>query len=175
MKNKLQMIKMNYKNFSFDVNPSAVKIEFSKNISCENIIFSNSKTDEISFNPVIISGEGCFCGENAKDYAHELMRIFKSNGSDYLFVPDIDPIKAFFDKLCISYNADKNSVGYTFSFIEDCSDKKSNYDFGFTYALKGENLYDIANRTGVSIETIVENNDFEDLFSVGEGDKVCLN
>lgn len=165
---------MNYKDFSFDVNPSDVKIEFSKKISCENIIFSHSKTDEISFNPVIISGEGYFCGKNAKNYAHELMRIFKDRGSDYLFAPDIDPVKAFFDNLCISYNADKNCLSYKFSFIEDCTGKESTYDFGFTYANKGENLYDIANRMGVSVETIVENNDFEDLFSVSEGDKVCL-
>ena len=47
-------------------------------------------------------------------------------------------------------------------------------NFGYTLAAENENLFDIAARTGVGIEKIIDFNSFEEPFSVREGDRVWL-
>jgi hypothetical protein len=170
----MEFVKMTYKGFSFDVNPSSVKAEFSKTIAKKNIIFKSSKAQEICFENTKITASGKFTGENARQNSHTLMRIFKSKGSAYLFAPDIAPIKAYMSDLKISYNAGEQCVSYEVTFIEDCDDKSFLFDFGYTYALDGENLYDVSNRTDIAIEKLFEYNDYSDLFSVKEGDKIWL-
>lgn len=170
----MKLIKMSYKGFVFSANPSSIKIQLSKYVSKRNIPFFTSKTQEICFQPARITGKGIFVGNDAGELADKLMRVFKSEGSGYLFLPNSEPVPAYFDALDISYDAEKNCVSYTFSFIEDCKGKKHNFDFGYTFALAGENLYDVANRTDVSIEKLVACNDFKDLFSLTEGDRVRL-
>ncbi|MFR5875368.1 MAG: hypothetical protein ACLUFN_02635 [Eubacterium sp.] len=170
----MNTIKMNYKGFSFDVNPTSIKTELSKNIAKKSILFKSAKTQEVFFEPARISGSGRFVGTDARQKAHNLMRIFKSKGSAYLFAYDMPPMKAFFCNLSVSYSAKENCVSYTFSFVEDCNDKQFSYDFGCTYALEGENLYDISNRTDVAVERLFEYNNYSDLFSVRKGDRVWL-
>lgn len=170
----MNTIKLSYKGFTFDANPSSIKIGLSKTISTKKIPFSTAKTQEICFDATRINGSGVFTGSDSREFAHRLMHIFKSEGSAHLFLPGADVISVFFDSLDISYDADKNCVGYSFSFVEDCKGKKYNFDFGFTYANHGENLYDISNRTNVSVEKLFEYNSFKDLFSVNAGDKVRL-
>ncbi len=168
----MQLIKMTYKGFEFDVNPSTVKLDYSKNIATQFMIDSTDKTQEMSVLPVIITGNGSFVGNDARDKAYQLQQIFKSNGSDYLFASGFEPIRAFFKNLSISTDAKRGIVDYTFTFVEDYQGKKLQYDFGYTLAENGENLFDIANRLGVSVELLVAKNDFEDVFAVKEGDKV---
>jgi hypothetical protein len=170
----MQTIKMSYKGLIFDVNPTSVKTEFSKSIAKKKILFKSSKSQEMCFNPVKISGSGKLIGDKAKEQAHNLMRIFKSKGSAYLFVPELPPIKAYLSELNISFNSAQNCIDYDFAFIEDSEDKDYLKDFAYTYAFEGENLYDISNRTEISVENLFEYNDYSDLFSVNEGDKVWL-
>ena len=61
-----------------------------------------------------------------------------------------------------------------FEFIQDTNNKKNQKPIDFTYALKNENMYDIAHRCSADIEGLFLNNDYEDLFSVEEGDKIWL-
>jgi hypothetical protein len=170
----MQAIKMSYKGITLDVNPTSVKIEFSKSIAKKKIIFKSTKTQEMCFNPIKISGSGKLIGDKAREQAHSLMRIFKSKGSAYLFTPELAPIKAFLSDLTVSFDSAQGCVEYSFSFTEDCESKEYMLDFGYTYALNGENLYDISNRTEVSVENLFKCNNFCDMFSVNEGDKVWL-
>ncbi|MBR3148970.1 MAG: hypothetical protein IKF64_02280 [Eubacterium sp.] len=170
----MTLIKMSYKGFVFNVNPSSIKSDFSKKIETKVIPFGFGKSTEVCRLPVVISGSGKFCGADAGEKAHELMRIFEKGGASYLFAPHIAPMKAFFTDLSMSVNAEEDCVDYTFSFTEECTEKKSRYSFGYTYARRGENLYDIANRCSVKSEKLFEANDYMDMFSVQEGDKVWL-
>lgn len=171
----MQYIKMNYKGFEFDINPSSIKMELSKRVSKRVIPFKSTKIQEICFNPAKFKGSGCFYGKNARQQAHSLVRLFNDEGSAYLFSPDFPPTRAFFNDLSISFNAQKDAVEYTVEFVEDSLGKKDKYNFGFTYALYGENLFDIANRCDKRVEDLFDKNNFENLFSVKEGDKVWLN
>lgn len=170
----MQYIKMSYKGFSFDANPSSLTARYSKNVSKKRIPFSASASQEVGPSEAVISGEGSFVGAGAMKRAHELLRIYNKKGSDYLFCPHALPIKAYFSELDISYSSAENKVSYCFTFVQDSSEKASDYSFKYTIANAGENLFDVANRTGVDIEKIVASNDYEDLFSISEGDKVWL-
>lgn len=170
----MKTIKMGFRGFVFDVNPSSIKLEYSKSVASKVVLFSTGRTQEVSFDATKISGSGKFVGKNAREYAYSLESVFKHKGSSFLFIPDGTPIKAFFTKLNISYNAEENSVSYSFEFVEDYQGERDSYDFGFTYALDGENLYDIANRTNVDVADLFSHNDYMDLFSVEGGDKVWL-
>lgn len=166
--------KMGYKGMTFDVNPKSVKTDFSKKIAIKTIPFGFGKSAEICKMPVKITGSGAFYGSTAGQEAHKLMQVFEKGGSSYLFMPKLAPIKAFFTDLTMRVGADSESIEYTFSFTEDCTEKRSSYPFGYTYALEGENLYDIANRCEVAADVLFRANDYMDMFSVREGDKVWL-
>ncbi len=175
MRIDMDCLKMTYKGFVFDVNPSCIKTEMSRKTAQKTILFSTFKTQDMGFEPVKISGKGCFFGDNAKENACELMRVFKMKGSAYLFVPNFPPIRAVFNKLNVSFNSDKNCADYSFEFVEDSVGKNSRFDFNYTYAFENENLYDIANRTNVNVDKIFSCNEFENIFDVKGGDKVWLN
>ena len=170
----MKTIKMSYKGLMFDVNPASIKTDFSKKIETKAIPFGFGKTAEISRMPVKISGSGIISGANKGEVTFELMRIFEKGGSSYLFTPYMAPMRAYFTDFSVRVNAEKDCIEYDFTFVEDCTEKKSRYAFGYTYAKSGENLFDIANRCNVSSDRIFEANDYMDMFSVSEGDKVWL-
>lgn len=170
----MDLIKMTYKGFTFSVNPMSIKTQMQRKTAQKSILFSTSKTQDMGFEPVKITGNGYFVGESAKTMAYEFMRIFKSGGSAYLFMPSLPPIRVVFSKLNTSFSSKQNAIAYEFEFIEDSVGKSSKFDFDYTYALDNENLYDVANRTGVSVEKLFERNEFKDLFDVKGGDKIWL-
>ncbi len=171
----MKCIKMSYKGFEFPVNVKSINASFSKNISTLPIPKRSARAQEICFNPTVISGSGYFAGENANERAHMLMTAFQSRGAAYLFSPLFSPMKVFFSDLKLSADSAENRIEYSFTFVEEVNSKRRRYDFGYTFALPDENLYDIANRCGVKIEEIVGANECRDLFSVNEGDKIWLN
>ena len=120
----MQLIKMTYKGFEFDANPSIVKLDYSKNIATQFMIDSTDKTQEMSVSPVIVTGNGSFAGVDARDKAFQLQQIFKSSGSDYLFLSGFQPIRAFFKNLSISTDAKRGTADYSFTFVEDYKGKK---------------------------------------------------
>lgn len=168
----MQLIKMSYKDFEFSVNPATIKFEYSKNISTQPMLDSTDKTQEMSVSPVTITGNGSFVGDDAMEQMQQLQRVFARSGSDYLFASGFQPVKAFFKSLSFSTDAKKGCIDYSFAFVEDYQGKQVEYDFGYTIAENGENLFDIANRLDVAVETLVVKNDFENVFAVKEGDKV---
>lgn len=170
----MEFIDMSYKGFSFPVNPASIKTQMKKRTVKKDVMSFASKVKETGFEPAVISGSGSFSGDKAQESAHELMRIFKEEGSAYLFSPEFFPLKAFFTELQLKADASKRCIEYSFKFVEDSVNKKSRFDFRFTYAFEGENLFDISNRTGVPVEKLFKLNDYEDLFSVSQGDKVWL-
>lgn len=170
----MNKIKMSYKGLELEVNPSSLEVSMSKSIAERQIPFRFTKANEIAFEPTVIKGKGRISAENAEKEIFRLERVFKSKGSAYLFAPNVTPMKAFFKALSMQTDSRDGSVCYTFEFVEDDSGKKSLYDFGYVLAMEGDNLFTIANRTGVKPEELFECNDYKDLFSVKSGDKVWL-
>ena len=170
----MECITMSYKGFEFPVNVKSVNARYSKRLSNIPVFKRSAKTQEICTNPAVISGEGCFFGESANEKAQMLITAFQGKGAAYLFSPIFSPIKAFFSDLTLKADAEKNCIEYSFEFTEEAGSKRRYYDFGYTFALPGENLFDVANRCNVAVEEISKANDFRDMFSVSQGDKVWL-
>ena len=167
-------IKMSYKGLVFGANPESIKSDFRKKTDTKTIPFGFGKTTEVCRMPAKITGNGKFVGADAGERAQKLMRVFEKEGSSYLFMPQFPPVKVYFTDLTLSINAKDYGVDFAFEFTEDCVGKKSRFPFGYTYAKRGENLFDIANRCDVSFDSLFEVNDYMDMFSVSEGDKVWL-
>ena len=106
----------------------------------------SARAQEICFNPTVISGSGRFTGENANEKAHLLMNAFQSGGAAYLFSPIFSPMRMYFSELNMSVDSQGECINYSFTFIEEANKKKRKYDFGYTFALPDENLFDVANR-----------------------------
>ncbi len=170
----MKSIKMSYKGFEFPVNSQSLEIELSKKTAAAPIIKRGARVQEICFNPTVISGAGILSGDGAPEQANRLMRIFREESSAYLFSPAFPPMRMFFKALKLSSRADKNCIEFSFEFEEEYCAKRSRHSFGYTYALQGENLYDIANRCEIPIEELFALNGFKDLFSVNEGDRIWL-
>lgn len=170
----MQLIRISYKDFTFMVNPNTLKLSHSKSVASRTIPFGASRNKEVNTNPIIISGTGYFAGNNARKYIRELSKIFNDKGSGYLFLPDSTPIKAIFSKLEITYTGASDKIEYSFEFLQEEVGKSTTFDFGYTFALGGENLFDIANRTNTEVGDLFSLNGYSDLFSVSEGDKVWL-
>ena len=170
----MQHMKMKYRGFEFNVNPKSLKISMNKKISRYDTVYAEEICAQGTNRLYTVSGNGCFVGEDSAKKAFELVRAYNKKGSDYLFLPNSVPIKACFSSLSISYCAGNDRVDYSFEFVQECKEKNEETNPDYTVAADGENLFDIAHRTGMQIENLVEANDFGDVFAVKEGDRVWL-
>lgn len=168
------MIKMKFKDFEFPANPAVIKTELSENISEKPIFDNGSAVYNISHNAARICCIGSFWGDERSMFAQQLKMLHDSSTAGWLFLPDGSCWRAFLSELVFTDDAKKNCVSYSVSFIEENSSKADQYDFGFTYALENENMFDIAFRCGKSIEALMQLNDYENPFCVKNGDKVVL-
>lgn len=169
-----EAVKMRFKDFEFPSNPAVIKTELSANVR-ENPLFQrDSAVYNVSRNAAVISGNGSFWGEERFTASALLKKLQNSSSAGWLFLPDGSCFNAFFTALTIEEDAKRGCVSYSFSFTENCSHRKEEYDFGFTLALENENMFDIAHRCGVAVETLMRLNDFKTPFSVKAGDKVVL-
>ncbi len=170
----MQFMKMNYKGFEFNINPKDFKISMSKGTAKYNTVYAEQICKENGRGCAVVSGKGYFTGRDSALKAFELVRVFNKKGSDYLFLPNSVPIKMLFTSLDVSYSSGNDRVEYSFEFTQECNTKSEEHTVGYTYVLENENLFDVASRTGVQIESIVKCNDIGDIFAVREGEKIWL-
>lgn len=167
-------IKMKYKGFELNVNPKTFKMIAQKDFAKTTIPNGYEINKELGKKALVVKGEGSFVGIDSMEKAHLLLELFNKKGSDFLFLPSGDVTKMNFTKLEIKYSSASEKVDYAFEFLEDIEGKDTEYTFGYTYAKRQENLFDIANRTGVEIEKLASINTLESIYAVSEGDKVWL-
>ncbi|MGN1202221.1 MAG: LysM peptidoglycan-binding domain-containing protein [Eubacterium sp.] len=167
-------MKLKYKDFEFPVNPGSIEILSSTNCSSKEIYGGNSVCENVSVNPIAVTGSGEFYGDNCEEHCAALQNLLKSTSSGWLFLPSAPPVKAFFTEFKFSKNSKKNSISYSFRFTEDCSSKKTQKAFNYTVAAQNENAFEIAGRCGVSVNDIMSLNDLKSPFDISQGDKVVM-
>lgn len=170
----MDSIQMRYKGCTLSINPDNISMRLSKKINRVVVPFKKTRTQEICHNPCIISGSGILVGEDTQQQAYSLLSCYRSKGADYLFLPLLPPLKMHFTALRFSADADSDGIRYSFEFTEEPSDKKLTRNNRYTLVRAGENLFDVANRTGYPVEYLAEQNHFRNLFAVNEGDTVWL-
>lgn len=167
-------MKLKYKSFEFPVNPISIEISSSANCASKPVFNENSVTQNVSVNPVYITGSGELYGDNCNAYCACLQNIIKDKSSGWLILPSAPPVKAFFTKFKFSKSSKKNCVAYSFEFTEDCTRRKAKIPFKYTIAELGENAFEIANRCDVSVNDIMRLNDLKSPFEINSGDRVVL-
>lgn len=167
-------MKLKYKDFEFTVNPDSIEFTSSTNCKSKSVFGSNSVCENISVNPVVVTGGGAFYGDKGAEHCAVLQNMLKSHQSGWLFIPSFPPIKAFFTEFKFSKSSRKNAASYTFKFTEDCDDRNPVKKITYTFALKNENAFEIANRCNACVDDIMRLNDLKSPFDIAEGDKVVF-
>ncbi len=163
-----------YKNFVFPSNPQKIKCDGSSNSHISPIPHKSSAVENVSSNPVKISGSGSFAAALARESCSILMHLLRSKKSGWLFVPGIAPIRAFFTEFIYEVNSKSGICEYSFEFIEDCSNTLERAELSYVTANEGENAFDIAFDNSVSVDDIMALNNLKTPFDINEGDRVAL-
>lgn len=166
--------KMKFREFSFDVNPFFIEIHHKRSIGTKALLNGKSRVSSGSLCPAEITGKGSFYGDTAAEKLAVLEMMHKKGGAGWLYLPQGSAYKVYFSELTFSFNSDKNRYDYSFVFIECTNSKKDAFDFSYTLAQSGENLFQIAGRCNVPVERLMALNDFATPFSVNSGDRVVL-
>lgn len=168
------MVKMKFKDFEFPSNPLFIKTEMANKINKRSVLSGESKAFYISGNSAVIKADGCFWGKDGADASLRLKAMMESRKAGWLFLPDGSCFNAYMFLLDIKEDAKKSCISHSISFVEKSHCRNDEYNFGFTYADDNENMFDIAFRCDISIEKLMELNDFSNPFSVKKGDRVVL-
>lgn len=166
--------KMHFKNFCFEINPAFIEIMHNRNIDCQPLLNGISSVKNGSVLPVEIQGRGYFFGERASEHASVLEMLHKKEEPGWLYLPSGQAYYAFLKKLSISFDALKNRYNYSFLFIENVNGKRPVRLFDFTVAGENENMFEIAKRCRISVERLMELNNYKNPFEVKAGDRVVL-
>ena len=83
-------------------------------------------------------------------------------------------MRAYLTRFDYTCTTARDGVQYSFTFTEDCDPAPRYAPYGGTRVRQGENAFDIAARTGVSVDTIVALNRLASPFDLTPGEKVVL-
>ena len=106
--------------------------------------------------------------------AQVLRRLLLPGQAHWLFAPGAEPMRAYLTRFDYTCTTARDGVQYSFTFTEDCDPAPRYAPYGSTRVRQGENAFDIAARTGVSVDTIVALNRLASPFDLTPGEKVVL-
>lgn len=122
----------------------------------------------------VITGKGWWYGGRALEMAQVLRRLLLPGQAHWLFAPGAEPMRAYLTRFDYTCTTARDGVQYSFTFTEDCDPAPRYAPYGSTRVRQGENAFDIAARTGVSVDTIVALNRLASPFDLTPGEKVVL-
>lgn len=151
----MNLMTMQFGSFVFPVNPTELKLERACLLRETVGVDGEERVEAVGKRKARVAGKGHFTGENAMAVYRELEALFGE--TDTLYLPGHRPFEAVLSELALIGVPEKNTVPYTFAFVETAG--KSEAVSGRTYRAKaGESLWDYAYFTGVSIDRLAENN-----------------
>ena len=144
-----------FRDFVFPVDPEFIKISSGRDVLTEKGAFSQIIINDCGENPLIISGEGEFFGENCTSDFDELKSRTDSPG--VLIIPSQSPIYAYPEKLELIFSDTPDVVRYRFSFIgRELSDLQNKGSV--VYSSGTVCLWDIAEKYKTDIDLLINAN-----------------
>ena len=138
----MNLMTMQFGSFVFPVNPTELKLERACLLRETMGVDGEERVEAVG-------------KRNAMAVYRELEALFGE--TETLYLPGHRPFEAVLSELALIGVPEKNTVPYTFAFVETAG--KSEAVSGRTYRAKaGESLWDYAYFTGVSIDRLAENN-----------------
>lgn len=165
---------MRYKGYTWPHNPRVYSIDYARDMAVNKAPFGLYFLQDLDRTRRVMRGEGEFVGEDAYRQFGQLANAFYEGGPGILVHPLWQAAKAYFVKLRVEQEPRPGYVRYSFEFWEDDSyyssqvrtvsapgpqqeqgqQERQEQPF-FHHVGKGDTLWAIARRYGVSMESLV--------------------
>ena len=180
----MKLSNMRYKTFVWPHNPRVYSIEFHRSIAVNKIPYGRYALQNLGLTRRVMKGEGEFVGEDAYATFKKLASLFYQESPGTLVHPLWDTSRAWFVDLKLEQEPREDYVRYSFEFWEDypgastnlkeiaqsdadakeetetaakAAENEENEEIWHT-VVKGESLWSIANRYGVTLAQVIERN-----------------
>ncbi len=190
---------MRFKNYVWPHNPKVYEIGFHRNVAVHHVPFGRDVLESMGMERRILRGEGEFSGPGAYQEFQRLATVFYEETPGILVHPVWQTAKAWFVELRVKQEPREDYVAYSFEFW-DCYD---GYRTGIAAAaarptgsgnaaaavnkpsgssaqqyytvVKGDTLYAIANRAGMSLSALTAlNPQIRNINLIHPGDRVRI-
>lgn len=169
----MELIKIRFGDFTFETNPSELKVEYSLKTKENEYIGEKSKLSLSCEKLKRVKGRGVAFGEGAIKTYEKLENLFLKSKEDMLVLPGTKPFKAMFIELSQSYPEGSECISYEFVFSEVETNKKETPSFLITE--KEESLWDISYALSLDIDLLTEKNThIENINYIKKGEKIYL-
>lgn len=165
---------MRYKNYVWPHNPRVYTIDYERVMAENKVPYGLYHLQDLGRSRRVMRGEGEFAGPEAYAQFGALANVFYDPGAGELIHPLWQAAKAHFVELSLKQEPRPDYVSYTFTFWEDLEyydtqlgavqdgvteDGQPASDGELTYkVVKGDTLWGIAKKYGVTLEQILQLN-----------------
>lgn len=112
----MNLMTMQFGSFVFPMNPTELKLERACLLRETVGVDGEERVEAVGKRKARVAGKGHFTGENAMALYRELEALFGE--TDTLYLPGHRPFEAVLSELALIGVPEKNTVPYTFAFVE---------------------------------------------------------
>ncbi|WP_243208478.1 SafA/ExsA family spore coat assembly protein [Oscillibacter hominis] len=168
----MELTPMRFKDYVWPHNPATYSITYQRKVAVHKVPFGRYCMQDLDLGNRVMRGEGEFAGEGAYDEFRKLAVVFYKKGPGLLVHPVWMAANAYFISLSLAQQPRPDYVKYTFEFWEsfdgygpfsvdqEASGSTVSRGSGSVYytVVKGDTLWGIANRYGVTLQSLIANN-----------------
>lgn len=170
----MRLANMRYKGFTWPYNPETYTVEYRRSVVVHKVPFGGYVTQDLGQTYRVMRGEGTFVGEDAYVQFRELAAVFEEEGAGILVHPVWQTVRARFVSLQVEERPLPDYVHYSFEFWEEAPENSSGLtqviapgestpasagtaggDAAVYTVKKGDTLWGIARRYGVSLTALI--------------------
>lgn len=175
----MNLTPMRYKDYTWPHNPKVYSVERQRRLVVHQIPYGRCVIQDLGGMYRVLRGEGVFAGEGAYEQFRQLAAVFQEDGPGLLVHPVWQTERARFASLQVTEEPLPDYVRYRFEFWEDWSGyeggltevdvsetqtnemaerKQENQEAAVYIVKKGDTLWGIAKRCGVTLTALIEAN-----------------
>ena len=158
---------MRFKTFVWPHNPRVYSIDYERKMAANKLPFGGYVLQDLGQTNRLMAGEGEFVGEGAYEQFGALASVFYDPGPGILVHPLWQTAKAHFVSLRLEQEPRADYVRYSFVFWEDlgqdiavkrAEETRHSAAADFHTVVQGDTLWGIAQKYGLSVETLLKYN-----------------
>lgn len=163
---------MRYKEYTWPHNPETYAVEYRRKVASHKVPFGRYVLQDLGVAGQVLRGEGTFAGQRAYEHFRELAEVFGQSGPGLLVHPVWRTERAYFTSLRLQEAPLPDYVRYAFEFWADGASATGlaviegggvqavetaggQVEAGSHIVKKGETLWGIAKRYGVSLTALI--------------------
>ena len=148
---------MQFKKYRWPMNPSEITVSYDRNLREKVVPLKGSLLQDMGRKKRIVTGKGCFLGEDSLKQFRRLAQVFEEGGAGTLSMPGFPPFLAVFSSLKLNALGRPEETHYSFSFTE--ADNPFLEEKETIYVCKEkDSLWRVQAETGIPMEIWLEQN-----------------